>query len=131
MGLEKSIQSGRERRKPFRGSKVWDSGCRNHGSCSYCERNRLLNRNDFEHNYEYVDYIEDKFLRKESLTLEEIAVLLTELIKYAIANETMNIYFPEECLSGVLPSEAAPLFVRAIKYPNIILPESIKNHLKK
>lgn len=41
MGHEKAIKSGKEHRKPFRGSKVWDCSCRNHGSCSYCLSNRM------------------------------------------------------------------------------------------
>lgn len=41
MSLDKAIQSGKERRKPFRGSKRVDRTCRNHGSCDYCKGNRL------------------------------------------------------------------------------------------
>ena len=41
MGLEKAIQYGKEYRQPYRGSKVWDSHCRNHNACSYCRDNRL------------------------------------------------------------------------------------------
>ena len=40
MTLDKSIQSGKERRKPYRGAKSIDSTCRNHGSCEWCRRNR-------------------------------------------------------------------------------------------
>lgn len=28
-------------RKPYRGSKAFDRTCRNHGSCEYCQGNRL------------------------------------------------------------------------------------------
>lgn len=42
MSLEKAIVSGKEKRKAYRGSKAFDCTCRNHGSCSYCERNRTL-----------------------------------------------------------------------------------------
>lgn len=41
MSLDKSINSGKERRKQFRGSKRIDRTCRNHGSCDYCKGNRL------------------------------------------------------------------------------------------
>lgn len=41
MSLDKAIESGKERRKPFRGSKRVDITCRNHGSCDYCKGNRL------------------------------------------------------------------------------------------
>lgn len=40
MSLDKSIASGKERRKPYRKSKAFDYTCRNHGSCSWCEQNR-------------------------------------------------------------------------------------------
>ena len=40
MGLEKAILHGKEKRKPFRGSKRFDRSCRNHGGCGYCECNR-------------------------------------------------------------------------------------------
>lgn len=49
MGLEKSIVSGKEHRKPFIGAKAVDKSCRNHGNhghgpgneCPYCKGNRL------------------------------------------------------------------------------------------
>jgi len=41
MGLEKAIQYGKEHRQPYRGSKAWDSHCRNHNACDYCRNNRL------------------------------------------------------------------------------------------
>ena len=40
MSLDKSIEHGKEHRKPYYGSKAIDSTCRNHGSCSWCEGNR-------------------------------------------------------------------------------------------
>jgi hypothetical protein len=44
MPLDKAIKSGKEKRKEYRKAKAVDRTCRNHGSCSYCERNRLHNR---------------------------------------------------------------------------------------
>lgn len=41
MSLEKGIKSGKEKRKPYRRSKVFDSDCKNHGSCGWCRDNRL------------------------------------------------------------------------------------------
>lgn len=41
MSLDKSIDSGKEHRKQFRGAKRIDRTCRNHGSCDYCKGNRL------------------------------------------------------------------------------------------
>ena len=42
MGLSKSIESGKERRKKYRKSKAFDRSCRNHGGCDYCKGNRQL-----------------------------------------------------------------------------------------
>ena len=43
MSLDKAIQYGKEHRKPYRGAKAIDCTCRNHGSCGWCEGNRLYN----------------------------------------------------------------------------------------
>lgn len=40
MSLEKAIESGKEKRKKYKGSKAIDKTCRNHGSCKWCESNR-------------------------------------------------------------------------------------------
>ena len=40
MALDKSIKSGKEHRKPYKGAKAIDKTCRNHGSCPYCQGNR-------------------------------------------------------------------------------------------
>ena len=40
MSLDKAIAHGKERRKPYRGSKAIDPSCRNHGGCLWCEENR-------------------------------------------------------------------------------------------
>lgn len=42
MGLEKAIEHGKEKRKPWRGSKQWDCSCRNNGFCDYCKSNRTI-----------------------------------------------------------------------------------------
>lgn len=44
MSLDKAIQSGKERRRPYRGGKAVDRSCRNHGDCPYCRGNRLISR---------------------------------------------------------------------------------------
>lgn len=46
MGLDKSIEHRKERRKPYRGSKAIDKSCRNHGGgckrqCEWCLGNRM------------------------------------------------------------------------------------------
>ena len=40
MSLDKAIKHGKEKRKPYYGSKAIDATCRNHGSCQWCEENR-------------------------------------------------------------------------------------------
>ena len=40
MSLDKAIEHGKEKRKPYRGAKAVDATCRNHGSCKLCENNR-------------------------------------------------------------------------------------------
>lgn len=39
--LDKSIKSGKEKRKSYRKSKRFDRTCRNNNSCSWCRSNRL------------------------------------------------------------------------------------------
>ena len=40
MGLEKATASGKEHRKPYRGTKAFDQTCRNHGACGWCLKTR-------------------------------------------------------------------------------------------
>lgn len=40
MSLDKAIEHGKEKRKPYTGSKAIDRTCRNHGSCGWCKENR-------------------------------------------------------------------------------------------
>lgn len=40
MSLDKAIQHGKEKRKPYYRSGRFDSTCRPGGSCPYCQRNR-------------------------------------------------------------------------------------------
>ena len=49
MSLDKSIAHGKERRKPYRGSKAFDPSCRNHGGCPWCEENR---KHKFRYGYD-------------------------------------------------------------------------------
>ena len=40
MSLDKTIEHGKEKRKPYRGSKSFAWSCRNHGGCTWCENDR-------------------------------------------------------------------------------------------
>ena len=42
MGLDKAIKHGKEKRKPYMDAKAVDCTCRNHGTCEWCKRNRLI-----------------------------------------------------------------------------------------
>ena len=42
MSLDKSIEHGKEKRKPYRKAKSVSRQCRNHGCCSWCEGNRFI-----------------------------------------------------------------------------------------
>ena len=44
MGHEKAIKSGKEHRKPYRGSKAIDPSCRNHKGCPACQAKRKHKR---------------------------------------------------------------------------------------
>lgn len=48
MSLDKAIQHGKEKRKPYRGCKAFDPACRNHGSDTYMNKGRLHNRTKAE-----------------------------------------------------------------------------------
>lgn len=41
MSLDKAIQHGKEKRKPYTGSKAIDRTCRSHGGCDWCRENRM------------------------------------------------------------------------------------------
>ncbi len=41
MSLDKAIEHGKEHRKPYRDNKAVDRGCRNHGSCKWCQEARM------------------------------------------------------------------------------------------
>jgi len=45
MSLNKAIEHGKEKRKPYTGSKAIDRTCRNHGGCDWCKGNRMYKYN--------------------------------------------------------------------------------------
>lgn len=58
MSLNKAIEHGKEKRKPYRGAKAVDCTCRNHGSCGWCKDNRL-------HKFKKKEPIEDNTENQE------------------------------------------------------------------
>lgn len=59
--LDKAIEYGKEWRKPFYGAKAIDRTCRNHGSCSWCYKNRTYGsrKRVQESDSKFKDYYED------------------------------------------------------------------------
>lgn len=41
MSLDKAIEHGKEKRKPYYGAQAIDPSCRNHGTCEWCKGARL------------------------------------------------------------------------------------------
>lgn len=54
MALDKAINSGKEKRKPYRDSRKFDVTCRNHNSCSHCsngrqyQKHKALEKSDYD-----------------------------------------------------------------------------------
>lgn len=46
MSLDKAIEHGKEKRKPYRGAQLYFKSCRNHGNCPWCKRNRKFKFRD-------------------------------------------------------------------------------------
>ena len=67
MSLDKAIEHGKERRKPYRGSKAIDPTCRNHGGCVWCERNRKHKFRDKQAEPNYRLDNEERMNENESL----------------------------------------------------------------
>ena len=42
MSLDKAIEHGKEKRRPYRGAARFSQSCRHGGSCGWCEGNRTI-----------------------------------------------------------------------------------------
>lgn len=62
MSLEKSIDSGKEYRNHYKGSKRFSLRCRNHGGCEWCLGNRLhkFKKKELESEFKLKNY-EDNY----------------------------------------------------------------------
>ena len=62
MSLDKAIEHGKEKRKPYYGAQAIDRTCRNHGTCEYCKGNRLYRSRRLEQmaREKYKDFNETK-----------------------------------------------------------------------
>lgn len=70
MSLDKAIKHGKEKRKEYHGNKKYDSSCRNHGDCPWCENNR-------KHKHKKREPIEEK---ESSDLFQDILESLEELV---------------------------------------------------
>jgi hypothetical protein len=59
MALDKSINSGKEKRQPYRDSRRFDRTCRNHGACGCCRGNRTYASDKSRQAAEYYEPVED------------------------------------------------------------------------
>ena len=48
MSFDKDYPNRKDRRKPYKGSKVFDRSCRNHGGCDYCKDTRTFKKRQVE-----------------------------------------------------------------------------------
>jgi positive regulator of sigma E activity len=48
VSLHKAIESGKEKRQPYRGSGAFDYSCHNHRSCGWCRSNRTIQQQRLE-----------------------------------------------------------------------------------
>ena len=80
MSLDKAIEHGKEKRKPYRVAKAIDCTCRNHGSCPWCRENRTHRFKDKENDAmrvetTYYAFDEKEFDSKEKCLAYEAMVL--------------------------------------------------------
>ncbi len=57
MTLDKAIEHGKEKRKPYRGAKAVDRSCRNHGDCDWSKSDRLYK--NMKRNESMIDKMKD------------------------------------------------------------------------
>ena len=79
MALDKAIKSGKEHRKPYRGSKSIDATCRNHGGCPWCEENRKHKFRDKDGKSLMDDFLMNDSYDAYSAEYEEKMQLLKEV----------------------------------------------------
>lgn len=74
MSLDKAIRHGKEKRRPYIKAKAVDATCRNHGSCTWCERNRRYKMRDKhpESINEVLDELQEAI--EELMKIEELVI---------------------------------------------------------
>ena len=84
MSLDKAIKYGKEHRKSWEGTnKQYTRSCRNHGTCSFCQGNRL-----------------HKFRDKHPETMEEAIDAMTELHERSCPDCGNNLYIVRDDGAG-------------------------------
>jgi len=65
MSLDKAIEHGKEKRKPYIGAKANDRTCRNHGDCPRCRKGRMHKQMKAEEaSRQALEEMEDEFTRR-------------------------------------------------------------------
>jgi len=91
MSLDKAIQHGKEKRKPYYGEKAFDPACRNHGGDDWSKSNRTIQRQRAEQqaNSKIQEAQTEPVLTNrewlESLTDEQLAEMLIGSFKIFVA----------------------------------------------
>ena len=65
MSFDKDYPKRKDRRKPYYKSKRFDTSCRNHGSCSWCRRNKLYQA---IREIQRIKDLETEYIKEEDLT---------------------------------------------------------------
>ena len=118
MSLNKAIEHGKEHRKPYRGSKAIDSTCRNHGSCEWCEGNRLYQRIKAE------EASDEALQEYEEIIMEKVITQITENDVLALMN-ALNETQGEEISVEFTPKAFPDYRLKVTLYKNEIEEEEV------
>lgn len=98
MSLDKAIESGKEKRKPYTGGKAVACSCRNHGSCEWCKNNRLYQRLKEE---EYSRQALKEYESGENVEDYKTDLMIRASIKAATTKDDLLKVYEENGLIGV------------------------------
>lgn len=94
MAFDTHYPNRKDKRKAYRKSKAFDRSCRNHGSCSYCENNRLNGSRRREPLLEVPAHTD------RALTHKEMADALCKMTKPAVESVQLKYAIDESKVLG-------------------------------
>ena len=99
MSLDKSINSGKEKRKPYYKSGKFDTSCRPHGGCPYCEGNRNYSENKRKDsaNEQLESWEKGDIMHSDEIKLPIGTEFEIEEVKFKVVSSG-NLNFPGYCL---------------------------------